>query len=241
MSDFERLTHYYDLREAQHIILHGTEVPYEHANRIFRGQTDHQASCHYAIDQAGILTQYLDDDVRAWHAGVSWWGGVKKLNNSSIGIELECISLNALFDGPESTYTAAQMETLVPLLEKLILKHKIEPWNILAHGDVAPDRKWDPGVHFSWAELAAHGVGLWHDLEPAADDPVITDPQRLSAFRRDLTFYGYDNRPEIAGENHVNVIKAFQTHFLPWNICGRATEQSVTALDMLLTKKYGAF
>jgi N-acetyl-anhydromuramyl-L-alanine amidase AmpD len=241
MTDFMPLTRHFDKRGIQHIILHGTEVDWPTTEAILRGQTAYEVSCHYAISQEGELVQYVDKDVRAWHSGVGYWSGVQRLNNSSIGFELECISKSAKFDGPESTYSQAQIDVLVPLVKDLMAEYMIYPWNVIGHQDMAPNRKWDPGIHFPWAELASHGIGLWHDLEPVEKDQVIVDQQRFAEFKRNLTFYGYTNDPAVAGENHVNVIKAFQTHFLPWNICGQATEQSVQALDILLEKKYGTF
>lgn len=241
MADFKPLTRNFDMRGAQHLVLHGTEVDWARTEHILRGQSEFEVSCHYAISQTGELVQYVSEDMRAWHAGAGHWAGVRRLNASSIGIEMECISKNGTFDGDESTYSNAQIEVAIPLIKDIMARHTIEPWNVIGHQDMAPHRKWDPGVHFPWARLAKEGIGLWHDLAPVSDDAVVTDPKRVAKFRRDLTFYGYDSRPEIAGEGHVNVIKAFQTHFLPWNICGLATEQSIAALDILLEKKYGRF
>ncbi len=241
MSDFVPLTRHYDARGIQHIILHGTEVDWAKTEAILRGQTEYEASCHYAISQHGELVQYVSNDVRAWHAGVSYWAGIKKLNNSSIGFELECVSNSAKFDGVESTYSAAQIDVLVPLVKKLMEHYAVDAWNVIGHQDIAPNRKWDPGMRFPWQDLAKHGIGIWHDLPPDADDNIVTDAQRVAIFKRDLTFYGYTNDPAVAAENHVNVIKAFQTHFLPWHICGQVTEQSIAALNVLLNKKYGAF
>ena len=241
MTDFIPLTRHFDKRGIQHIILHGTEVDWAKTEAILRGQTEYEVSCHYAISQEGELVQYVDKDVRAWHAGAGWWSGVQKLNNSSIGFEIECVSTSAKFDGPESTYSQAQIDVLIPLVKSLIDEYAVLPWNIIGHQDMSPNRKWDPGIHFPWQELAKHGIGLWHDLLAVKDDLVVTDPARLSKFKRDLTFYGYTNDPVVAGDNHVNVIRAFQTHFLPWNICGQATEQSIAALNVLLERKYGTF
>ncbi|HEY1095684.1 MAG TPA: N-acetylmuramoyl-L-alanine amidase [Alphaproteobacteria bacterium] len=235
------LTHHWNLRRPHFIILHGTEVDWELTNKILRGQHEREASAHYAISQTGELVQYLDDTVRAYHAGASYWGGVSGLNHSSIGIELECISKDGSFSTAESTYSDVQFDVLIPLVKKLMETYKIDPWNILAHEDISPGRRVDPGIHFPWQKLAGQGIGLWHDLAPAENDPVVTDPARIANFFRDLTFYGYTNNPAMVGENRKDLLKAFQVHFLPWNVCGQVTEQSVAALAVLIQKKYGSF
>jgi N-acetylmuramoyl-L-alanine amidase len=235
------LTHHWNLRKPHFIIIHGTEVDWDLTEKILRGQHEREASAHYAISKTGELVQYLDDTVRAYHAGSSYWGGLNGLNHSSIGIEIECISKDGTFSGPESTYNKTQMDVLISLLKRLVEMYKIDPWNILAHEDIAPGRRVDPGIYFSWQKLAENGIGAWHDLGPAKNDPIVTDPLRLSTFYRDLAFYGYTNNPTIVGEDRKDLLKAFQVHFLPWNVCGQVTEQSITAIAVLLKKKYGIF
>lgn len=239
----EPLTHHWNLRRPRLLILHGTACDWATTEGILRGTyKPEEISAHYAISQQGEVVQYLDNTVRAYHAGVAYWGGIDKdINSLSVGIEIECLSHNEMFNTEESTYTPVQVKKLIPLVQQLMSKFRISPWNVLAHSDIAPDYKYDPGIYFPWQELAKQGVGIWHDLEPVQDDPIVTDAKRLSDFRRNLTFYGYTNNPAVAGEKHQNVIRAFQTHFLPWNINGQATEQSIAALDVLLTKKYGSF
>lgn len=237
----EPLTHHWNLRRPHFIILHGTEVDWDLTNKILRGQHEREASAHYGISQQGEVVQYLDDTVRAYHAGASSWGGVSGLNHSSIGIEIECISKDGSFSGPESTYSPASITALVPLVKKLMETFKIDPWNVLAHEDIAPGRRVDPGIHFPWQQLAKDGIGIWHDLEPDPNDAVVTDPARIANFYRDLTFYGYTNNPAMVGENRKDVLKAFQVHYLPWHVCGQVTEQCISALAVLLQKKYGQF
>jgi N-acetyl-anhydromuramyl-L-alanine amidase AmpD len=242
MSDFCRLTPHYNERRPRLLIIHGMALDWAVADDILCGRSEYEVSCNYAISQNAETVKYTEDHDRAWHAGVSYWSGFDAdLNSMSVGIELQCACRDPEFAAADCTYSDVQIEQLIVLARKIVTDYRIAPWHVLAHQDIAPGRKPDPGIHFPWVRLAKEGIGLWHDLEPVTDDPVVTDPQRLAQFRRDLTFYGYDSRPEIAGEGHVNVIKAFQTHFLPWNICGLATEQSVAALAILLEKKYGSF
>ena len=40
-------------------------------------------------------------------------------------------------------------------------RHAIPPARVLAHSDIAPGRKRDPGEKFDWERLARAGIGLW--------------------------------------------------------------------------------
>jgi N-acetylmuramoyl-L-alanine amidase len=233
----EPLTKMFDAnRRPQMLVIHGTAVDWAETNKILRGETDYEASCHYAISQTGEVVQYMDDRARAWHAGVSYWGGFTDINSISVGIELECVCPDATFKYPENTYSKAQMDKLVPLAKKIIEIYKIHPWNVVAHQDIAPYRKMDPGVNFDWQGLAQQGIGLWHDLALQKNDPVVDNLVTVQDFRGLLGLYGYDVRVQ-SDKSFSDVIRAFQTRFLPWNICGEVTEQSVAALMILLQKK----
>lgn len=113
-----------------------------------------EVSCHYLINRDGTFYQLVKDEHVAWHAGVSQWGELEGLNQYSIGIEL---SHPGLEDVP---YTEAQYAVLIPLLQDLLARHTIPPENVLAHSDIAPERKTDPGPMFDWSRLAVAGVGL---------------------------------------------------------------------------------
>ena len=82
---------------------------------------------------------------RAWHAGQSYWKGKTDINSSSIGIELDYSpsDKNNLFSNKLNS-------ALIFLLKKLLKKYKIKPENVLAHSDIAPYRKIDPGKFFQW-------------------------------------------------------------------------------------------
>lgn len=214
------------------LILHGTEVDDAKTRHILSGQDAREASAHYYIDDRGGVTQYLDESMRAWHAGLSYWEGVTDINSASIGIELLAISKDGRFSGPETFYTDAQIESLSVLAKAICERHKILPQHVLAHEDVAPKRRLDPGKHFPWQKLAEKGVGLWHGLHSVSDDAVLQDDNE---FFENLSRYGYDMRPE---QDRAAVLKAFQTHFLPWNICGQVTQQTLQAAKILVKKKY---
>lgn len=262
MNDpFVPQTPHHGPRRPVMVIIHGTEVDDATSRAVFSGKSGHQGSCHYYIDDKGQVTRYLDEAARAWHAGQAFWAGITDINSVSIGIELLAISHSRKFDGPETVYTDAQMQALAALAKDICERHNIPACHVLGHQDVsctrelepqpgdtlddvlkqpvAKQKKYDPGIHFNWKYLAAQGVGLWHDLEPVADDPVITSPERIASFVINMMAYGYDMRHLPGNKDHQSVIRAFQTHFLPWNVCGQITEQTVNALNILLQKKLG--
>ncbi|MEQ8369468.1 MAG: N-acetylmuramoyl-L-alanine amidase [Alphaproteobacteria bacterium] len=174
-------------------------------------------SAHYLIDENGGTWQLVADSCRAWHAGVSFWRGRTDINGCSIGIELA-------HPGHEFGYRpfpAAQINSLIRLCHSVQARHPIEPSRVLGHADVAPGRKQDPGEAFPWRQLAAAGIGLWPPDDATAGHLRQKDLQ--AALRR----IGYDvpdnGRASAAVERAV---AAFQSHFRPWRIDGRADDQT---------------
>src|SRR5690606_477557 len=112
---------------------------------------------HYLITQSGKRLQFVPEEMAAWHAGESVWGDAVNINESSIGIELS--------NSCAEPYTAEQMSAVVRLASWIIQRHRIQPRNILAHSDIAPMRKGDPGTLFDWRGLAKRGIGLWPEVK----------------------------------------------------------------------------
>jgi len=114
----------------------------------FAGLDELRVSAHFLIDRAGALTQYVPVEARAWHAGISSFGGVTACNHRSIGIELEGTD-----DVP---FTEAQYHSLEALCAALMLEYPdITLARIVGHVDIAPGRKTDPGPCFDWIRLRA--------------------------------------------------------------------------------------
>lgn len=261
---FPAQTPYFGERRPVMVILHGTEVDDATARAVFTGQTNAHGSCHYYIDAAGEVTQYLDENARAWHAGQSFWAGFTDINSMAIGIELEAISHSRKFDGDETVYTPEQMAKLILLLQDIIARHNIAPWHILGHQDVActrlfdpepasdfdllldsqpvaQQRKYDPGIYFNWSLLAENGIGLWHGMTADPHDSAVTDQAVTEWFYRDLSAFGYDLRAKELEHQHQYALLAFQTHFTPWLVNGpfkgKVTRQMVDILSRLLAIK----
>lgn len=154
-----------------------------------------EVSAHWLIDRAGTLFSLVDEGRRAWHAGAGAWGAVTDVNSRSIGIELE---------GDGTDFPEAQMAALRALLAGVMARHDIHPARVIAHSDMAPGRKSDPGPAFDWCGLAAAGLSVWPgeaQAEPEGTDAAlirfgypagVTPVLRLAAFR--LRF-----RPGAAG------------------------------------------
>jgi N-acetylmuramoyl-L-alanine amidase len=177
----------------------------------------------------------VPEALRAWHAGVGRWGVDRDINSCSIGIEIHN-------PGHELGYTdfpAPQMAAVVRLALDITRRNAIPPERVLAHSDIAPLRKMDPGEKFPWQKLSAAGVGVWAEpvavepddpgYGPGAGGPVVTAAQRR------LIAYGYGLEPtgEMDGLTTA-VVAAFQRHFRPARVDGRLDGSTVATLERLL-------
>ena len=136
-----------------------------------------QVSCHYLIGDRGTVWHMVDEDRRAWHAGVGNWGGDGDVNSRSIGIELA--------NRGETPFGAVQMDALEELLRDLMACYRIPAHGVIGHSCCAPGRKVDPGHRFDWRRLALQGLAVWSDEKGTA--PV--DEER---FRADAYAAGFD-------------------------------------------------
>ncbi len=117
---------------------------------------DARVSSHYVIDRDGTIYRLVPDEKRAWHAGVSTWGDIlSDINSHSIGIEFQC---PASGDRTFTEFTSAQIESGIALCQSLMAKYAILPHNVVAHSDIAPNRKFDPGITFPFEKFWEGGV-----------------------------------------------------------------------------------
>ena len=138
-----------------------------------------EVSAHYLIANDGTLTQLVAEEQRAWHAGHGEWRGEADVNSRSIGIELD--------NTGSHPFSEPQMAALEMLLERVLSRWSIRPDNVIAHSDMAPGRKYDPGARFDWTRLARGGLARMPRVAPMAA-PCVVSP---SAFRALAAAAGY--------------------------------------------------
>ena len=233
------------------LILHYTDEDDANSLRLLT-EPAHQVSAHYLIprdtDQTPLpVYQLVPDSQRAWHAGRSRWHQYAGLNASSLGIEIVNLGYppeDALLPAHQrrwQPYTQAQIAAIGALTQKLVQRYRIPPTQVLAHSDVAPERKQDPGPHFPWRELALHyGVGAWPDearvtalrQQPAPAWNALTWQQQLAR-------YGYGIAPSGSWDEQSRAaLRAFQLHFRPALVSGEPDEQSQAILTALLERYF---
>lgn len=171
-----------------------------------------KVSAHYMIDISGKIYQLVAEENRAWHAGVSYWRGNTNINQRSIGIEI----VNQGHELNYTTFPKAQMESVAKLCTEILSRHNIPARDVVAHSDIAPTRKKDPGELFDWKFLAEQGIGLFPS--------PITNHQSPSTLHQ----YGYDTT------DLPKAIIAFQRHFRPNNLSGIWDDECAKLLAALL-------
>jgi N-acetylmuramoyl-L-alanine amidase len=218
------------------LLLHYTGLPSMAKAIDWLTRPDSRVSCHYGIDEAGCITQMVAEEERAWHAGDAVWAGETDINSASIGIEIS----NPGHDHDYPDFPNAQMQAVEALCLDIIGRHAIRPERVLAHSDVAPARKRDPGEKFPWDRLARAGIGHWVAPLPAsAADPGldigVAGPE-VASVQLALRRYGYGIEPTgVVDARTELVVAAFQRHFRPERVDGRIDRSSVATLDQLIS------
>lgn len=188
------------------LVMHYTGMPTARAAIDLLTSPQAKVSSHYVVDEDGTVYRLVPEAKRAWHAGVSFWRGKSMLNDVSVGIEI----VNPGHAWGYRAFPPVQMQAVLELSQGIIVRHKIPARNVVAHSDIAPNRKRDPGELFPWPWLAMQGVGLWTDAFALSSD-----------WQADLAMIGYNITLPMG-----DVLLAFQRHFLPENLTGVADEQT---------------
>jgi N-acetylmuramoyl-L-alanine amidase len=203
--------------------------------------TQQQVSAHYLVtdDPTPAVYRLVDETRAAYHAGNSSWKNFTQLNNSSIGIEI----VNAGWkDTPNGRvfppYPQAQIDALIPLIKGIVQRHGIAPENVLAHSDIAPLRKQDPGPMFPWYRLAQAGLVAWPDPNRVAAVRQVFNIQAPDAFwfQRKLASHGFAlAQTGVFDAPTRTVIAAFQMKYRPSNIAGEPDAETAAILEVLTT------
>ncbi|MGI9365253.1 MAG: N-acetylmuramoyl-L-alanine amidase [Rhizobiaceae bacterium] len=191
-------------------------------------------SCHYFVQEDGYIVQLVPEEKRAHHAGAGVWEGNTDTNSRSVGIEI----VNAGHPAGLPEFPEVQMEALATLSRDIINRHSIAPRRVLAHSDIAPGRKIDPGEKFNWAWLHKKGVGHWiepADIRSGRFFQQGDQGEPVEALQAMLSLYGYG--VSITGEFDDTtrlVVEAFQRHFRQARVDGVADMSTIETLHSLL-------
>jgi len=191
-------------------------------------------SAHYIVLEDGRIVQSVPEAKRAWHAGVSSWAGEEDINSCSIGVEI----INRGHDWGYPDFPSRQIAAVIALCRGIILRRKIAPHRVLAHSDVAPARKKDPGEKFPWHLLANSGVGHWVQPAPIVRGETLklgSISNEVAGLQAALAKYGYSipTSGKFDGPT-MEVVAAFQRHFRPARVDGIADLSTISTLHALL-------
>ena len=180
-----------------------------------------KVSAHYLVEEDGRVFRLVPEPRRAWHAGVSFWKGERDINSLSIGIEI----VNPGHEHGYRAFPEVQIEAVIALVGDIRTRWTIPDARILAHSDVAPDRKEDPGEFFPWKRLHEAEHGLWTEPGAAPGEPLGEGDEGVGVFalQAALTRLGYDSAPSGQYDaKTARIVTAFQRHWAPHRLDGVA-------------------
>lgn len=209
------------------LVLHYTGMKTAEAALARLCDPEAKVSSHYTIDRDGTVYRHVPEDLRARHAGVSWWAGVRDVNSHSIGIEL----VNPGHEFGYIPFAHEQIAALIDLCSGIFARHKIPPARVVGHSDIAPDRKEDPGELFPWKQVAEFGIGVWPRANPVSQRGQAAGEDE--SFAAKLARFGYGTPPDVDWPLEKTVA-AFQRRFRPSCINGIADAECGRLLDGLL-------
>jgi len=190
-----------------------------------------KVSAHYVVDEAGKVYSLVPEEHRAWHAGASSWEGEGDVNSRSIGIEI----VNGGHDFGLPDFPDAQIDAVITLLREIFGRWpQLTPARVVAHSDIAPERKMDPGEKFPWKRLADAGVSIWPKPITFTTSP---GEDRVGRVQQELVAVGYSI--EMTGMMDAATraaLHAFQRRFRPANVDGMIDEETQALLASLATQ-----
>ncbi len=233
----------------RYVILHYTALNTEKSAMVL---TQQSVSSHYLVNDADDkeIYQLVDEDKRAYHAGVSQWRNDGQLNDTSIGIEIVNAGYTMDSTGmkvfPE--YPDYQFKKVAALVKDIVNRYNIPPTNILGHSDIAPTRKQDPGPKFPWKRLYdEYQLGMWYDeaVKQSFYDQALAydystkvlEPPFVYLVQTTLRQLGYG--VELSGtydKATQQCVEAFQYHFRPTNYSGSLDAETWSVLQALAQK-----
>lgn len=193
-----------------------------------------EVSCHYLVHEDGRIVQMVPEHRRAWHAGAGSWRGREDVNSRSVGVEI----VNPGHDHGYPAFPPAQVAAVIGLCRECMARWRMPAENLLAHSDIAPARKRDPGERFPWDRLFAAGLGHYVAPSPVVEGRSLGLGDRgepVAAFQSRLAAYGYGVGPSglFDADTQFATI-AFQRHFRPAKVDGVADASTTDTLRRLL-------
>ncbi len=203
-----------------------------------------KVSSHFLISQDGEIFSLVNVKHRAWHAGISYWENFKDINSFSIGIELD-YSLNK----KNNKFTVKMIDSLKRLLKVLMKKYQIKRYNVLAHSDIAPSRKIDPGPKFPWHKLSKSQLSFMPNKKLFNKILIVKEwlkKNKISSKKNVVLFLlfliGYDISEAYKDRKiFKKILINYQSHFLQKNITGKMDSFTIDfmmlhLLNLVLTK-----
>lgn len=241
-------------RRVRFLVMHYTAVDFATSARLLSG--DGGASAHYLVpdptDQTYIdagfndlrIFNLVDESERAWHAGVSSWAGRSNLNDTAIGIEIVNLASDETGEFVFPPFNEEQIAAVKQLALNIVQRYPdMTPVNIVAHSDISPGRKSDPGAAFPWKEFYDLGIGAWYDEETR--DKYCKQfsgggiPEKADIVAR-LGTYGYSTAEAGTDEGYRALVRAFQLHFRQQKYDGAVDIETAAILYALVEKYFPA-
>ena len=218
------------------VILHYTGMATAKGAEDWLCDTRSQVSSHYLVYEDGATVQMVPEKARAWHAGKSYWQGETDLNSRSVGIEI----VNPGHDFGYTDFPDAQIDAVIDLCRDIMARRSIPVERVLAHSDIAPSRKIDPGEKFPWRRLGEAGVAFFVEPSTCKGGEVLSpgdEGEAVAQFQRDLARVGYGISVTGAYDAEtVIVTKAFQRRFRPAKVDGMADAATMETLRQVIQK-----
>ena len=233
----------------KYLILHYTVLPDDKSVTVL---TQQSVSAHYLVNNLGDneIYQLVDENKRAYHAGVSAWRSDKNLNDTSIGVEIVNMGYKADAAGLKTfePFSDEQVKKVAALAKDIVTRYQIPATNVLAHSDIAPTRKQDPGPLFPWKKLYdEYQIGMWYDemtkqnfltLAQADIETRYNEPSFVFVVQTALQKFGYDILPNGKWDDATKkTVEALQYHFRPQNYNG-VVDAETWAILQALNQKY---
>lgn len=231
------------------VILHYTAINFE---RSLVALTQRNVSSHYLINDTDDdqIHQLVDENKRAYHAGVSFWRNFQNINDNSIGIEITNMGFNTLPDGKREylPYPDWQIKKVAALVQDICKRYDIRPQFVLGHSDIAPLRKQDPGPLFPWKKLYdEYQIGMWYDqiTKEKYQNSITEEEFELLSQSSEFIFkyqsllndFGYGiSLTGVVDKNTLTIVEAFQHHFRPEKYDGIMDLETYAILLALLEK-----